>query len=84
MMITVVAILAVGLVFGVLAYHGIGSALDARQARKELDERIAQLEQVAESASTTKGRRARRLMERHRPIGSLLAAVRDEPTVRLS
>jgi hypothetical protein len=67
---------------GLWAFHRIGAVLDARLARKELDERIAQLDQVVEDVSTTE-LRMRQRVERERPIGRLLAAVRDEPTVPL-
>jgi hypothetical protein len=76
-MISVLAFVVVILVAGFLAYHGVGAFLDARLARKELDQRIRQLELVADSVSRTEGRRARLLVER------LLDAVRDEPTARL-
>jgi hypothetical protein len=80
-MMTVTIFVAVALV-GLWAFHRIGAVLDARLARKELDERIAQLDQVVEDAFTTELRMRQRL-ERKRPVGRLLAAVRDEPTTPL-
>jgi hypothetical protein len=77
-----IAMIVAGVLLGIWVFHRIGAILDARLARKELDERIAQLDQVVEDASTTR-LRVRRLMDRERPIGRLLAAVTDEPTVPL-
>jgi len=81
-MMTVTIIVAVVLL-GIWVFHKIGAVLDARLARKELEARIAELDQVVEDASTTTQLRARRIMDRKRPIGRLLAAVRDEPTIPL-
>jgi cell division protein FtsL len=80
-MTTITIIVAV--LLGIWIFHKIGAVLDARLARKELEARIAELDQVVEDASTTTHLRARRLMDRKRPIGRLLAAVRDEPTIPL-
>ena len=82
MMTALSAIIAVA-VLGLWTFHWVGSILDARQARKELNERIAQLDEVVHEMSTTQGRRARQLTDRRRPLVRLLAAVRDEPTVPL-
>jgi hypothetical protein len=82
-MVESVAVVVAVFALGLWTFHRIGAVLDARMAKKELGERVARLDQLIENTSATKARRVRQLVDRERPIGRLLTAVRDEPTVPL-
>ena len=81
-MLTVAIVAAVVVFVAVLVIQCVRVVNDARDARSELDEQIRMLSLVASSVAQTRGRRARTILARARPMSRILEGIKDDAVPR--